>query len=71
MLENGLDVLIASHDQAGRGPGFVLGNAGAEILLTKETNAEKALAMVEGELGQNVIKDTHYEKSIKMNTALS
>jgi len=71
LLENGLDVLIASHDQAGRGPGFVLGNAGAEILLTKETNAEKALAMVEGELGQNVIKDTHYEKSIKINTALS
>jgi len=46
LLENGLDVLISHHDQSGKGPGFVLGNADAEILLTKETNAEKALAMV-------------------------
>ena len=51
LLEKGLDVLIVHQDQAGRGPGFVLGNAGAEILLTEETNAEKALAKVSGELG--------------------
>lgn len=51
LLEKGLDVLIVHQDQAGRGPGFVLGNAGAEILLTEETNAEKALAKVAGELG--------------------
>ncbi|MFT5701521.1 MAG: cation diffusion facilitator family transporter [Desulforhopalus sp.] len=50
LLENGLDVLITLRDQAGRGPGYVLGNGGAEILLTKEINAEKALAMVVGEL---------------------
>lgn len=46
LLENGLDVLISHHDQSGKGPGFVLGNAGAEILLTKETNTEKALAVM-------------------------
>lgn len=46
LLENGLDVLISPRDQAGKGPGFVLGNSGAEILLTKETNALKALAKV-------------------------
>jgi len=49
LLENGLDVLISHHDQSGKGPGFVLGNGGAEILLTKETNAEKALAMVQSD----------------------
>lgn len=43
LLENGMDILISCHNQSGKGPGFVLGNAGAEILLTKETNAEKAL----------------------------
>ena len=61
LLENGLDVLISPQDQAGRGPGFVLGNAGAEILLTKETKAAKALAMVESELGQNVIENSDCE----------
>lgn len=71
MLENGLDVLVSHQDQAGRGPGFVLGNAGAEILLTKESNAERALAMVQGELGQNVIEDNHSEEVTDMNEALT
>jgi len=44
LLEKGMNILLANHDQSGKGPGFVLGNGGAEILLTKETNAEKALA---------------------------
>ncbi len=44
-MENGLDVLIVHHDQAGKGPSYVLGNAGTKILLTEETNADKALAM--------------------------
>jgi cation diffusion facilitator family transporter len=43
LLDNDLDILISHNDQSGKGPGFVLGNAGAEILLTKETYAEKAL----------------------------
>jgi len=47
LLGNGIDVLISLRDQDGKGPGFVLGNGGAEILLTKETNAEKALEAVE------------------------
>ncbi len=51
LLKNGLDVLISRQSQAGKGPGFVLGNGGAEILLTREVNAEKALEMVENELG--------------------
>lgn len=52
LLENGLDVLISRRDQAGKGPGFVLGNGGAEILLTEEINAEKALAKVAAGMGQ-------------------
>jgi len=44
LLEKEIDVLISTHDQSGKGPGFVLGNGGVEILLTKETSAEKALA---------------------------
>lgn len=53
-------MLIASQDVAGRGPGYVLGNGGAEILLTKETDAEKALARVVGELGHQVVEDIHF-----------
>jgi hypothetical protein len=70
LLENGLDVLISHHDQSGKGPGFVLGNAGAEILLTKETNAEKALAMVESDLGQQVLGDIDSVEINEKNTAL-
>lgn len=54
LLEHNLDVLIVHHDQAGRGPGFVLGNAGTEILLTQETNVEKALESVGKELGYKI-----------------
>jgi cation diffusion facilitator family transporter len=43
LLEKGLDVLIAHRDQTGKGPSFVLGNSGAEIMLTDETEADKAL----------------------------
>jgi len=52
LLENGLDLLISQHDQSGKGPGFVLGNAGAEILLTKETDAEQILATTIGRNGK-------------------
>jgi len=57
LLENDLDVLIVHHDQTGRGPGFVLDNAGAEILLTQETNVEKALVTVEEGLGYKIKRD--------------
>jgi len=50
LLEEGLDVLIVRKDLAGKGAGFALGNADVEILITKETDAEKALASVRGEL---------------------
>ena len=43
LLEKGLDVLIAHRDQTGKGPSFVLGNSGAEIMLTDETEADNAL----------------------------
>jgi predicted Fe-Mo cluster-binding NifX family protein len=49
LLEKGLDVLIAHRDQAGKGPSFVLGNSGAEILLTEETDVEKILTKVKSE----------------------
>ncbi|PLX47355.1 MAG: cation transporter [Desulfobulbaceae bacterium] len=43
LLEKGLEVLISRHDQADKGPGFVLGNGGAEILVTEEKSASRAL----------------------------
>lgn len=70
LLDNGLDVLIANHDHSGKGPGFVLGNAGVEILLTKETNAKKALAMVESDLGQQAIMDIDSVENNTKNAAL-
>lgn len=50
-------VMIVHHDQVGRGPGFVLGNAGVEILLTQETNVEKALVTVGKDLGYKIKRD--------------
>ena len=52
LLENSVDVLISHQDQSGKGPGFVLGNAGVEILLTRETDCGKALAAVQGSQGK-------------------
>lgn len=66
LLENGLDVLISRQDQAGKGPGFVLGNAGAAILLTRESNAEKALAIVQNDFKkhpENIPKPEKAEKT--------
>lgn len=50
LLENGIDVLLTHQDQSGKGPAFVLGNAGVEILLTRETDYKKALAVVQGDM---------------------
>lgn len=50
LLENGIDILLTLQDQSGKGPGFVLGNAGAEILLTTETDYKKALEAVQEEI---------------------
>ena len=57
LLENGLDVLIAHHDQAGKGPSFVLGNSGAEILLTKETEIARILGKVKSESRKHELED--------------
>lgn len=46
LVQNGVDILISRHDYAGKGPGFVLGNAGREIVLTTECHADQALAEV-------------------------
>jgi hypothetical protein len=62
-----MDVLISHHDQSDKGPGFVLGNAGAEILLTKETDAEKAIAMVARDFGLHVITDIDPVQTKKKN----
>jgi len=52
LVENDIDALITCQDQSGKGPGFVLGNAGVEILLTRETTCDKALAAVLSEQGK-------------------
>jgi cation diffusion facilitator family transporter len=50
LLEAGLDVMIVHEDIAGKGPGFVLGNAGAEVLVVIESDAERALEMVKADM---------------------
>jgi hypothetical protein len=50
LSEEGLGALIVRKDLAGKGAGFALGNVDVEILIIKETDAEKALASVRGEL---------------------
>jgi cation diffusion facilitator family transporter len=57
LLENGLDVLIAHLDQTGKGPSFVLGNSGAEIMLTEETEVEKILNRIKTESCKQDIED--------------
>ena len=50
LLKEGLDVLIVRKDLTGKGAGFALGNADVEILITREIDADKALASVRAEL---------------------
>ncbi len=50
LLQNRLDILVTRQPQEGKGPGYVFGNAGVEILLTAESNADEALAGVRKEL---------------------
>jgi predicted Fe-Mo cluster-binding NifX family protein len=52
LLENSMDVLLTHQDQSGKGPGFVLGNGGVAILLTSETDCQKALAAVQEDMQQ-------------------
>jgi len=60
LVENNIDALITGQDQSGKGPGFVLGNAGVEIQLTGETVCEKALAAVLSEQGKK--QDVPYQE---------
>lgn len=53
LLENRMDILISNQDQSGKGPGFVLGNAGAEIILTKEIKADEAVDSILSEQGNS------------------
>ncbi|WP_136799722.1 MULTISPECIES: cation diffusion facilitator family transporter [Desulfosediminicola] len=46
LLRSGIDILITNHDQTGKGPALVFGNAGVEILLTRETQAAVAMNSV-------------------------
>jgi hypothetical protein len=57
VIGNGLDVLIVHRDQAGKGPSFVLGNSGAEILLTGETEVDKILSKVKTESYRQGLED--------------
>ncbi|WP_176761293.1 cation diffusion facilitator family transporter [Desulforhopalus singaporensis] len=50
LLENNMDILLTHQDQSGKGPGFVLGDGGAEILLTSEVDSNKAIAAVQEEM---------------------
>ncbi|MEA1921739.1 MAG: hypothetical protein U9N63_03705 [Pseudomonadota bacterium] len=50
LLESGLDLMIVRQDLAGKGPGFVLGNADCEVLVVSESNADAALTTVKKDL---------------------
>lgn len=50
LLNQGVDILITNKDQTGKGSGLALGNAGVEILLTREMDARKAVEIVREEL---------------------
>ena len=50
LLQHKLDILVARRPQEGKGPGFVFGNAGVEVLLTEESDADRALAGARKEL---------------------
>jgi cation diffusion facilitator family transporter len=50
LVRNGLDVLVVKQPQENKGPGYVFGNAGVEILLTGDAEADQALAGVRREL---------------------
>ncbi len=50
LLESGLNLMIVRQDLAGKGPGFVLGNADCEVLVVSESDADAALAAVEKDL---------------------
>ena len=45
LLAKGMDILIVRQDLTGKGPAFVLGDAEAAIILTREPDAEKALSI--------------------------
>ena len=62
LLEEGLDMLIVHHDQAGRGPGFVLGNAGVEILLTEKISVDEAFDKVVKDHGYRVTRNLYPEE---------
>ncbi len=50
LLQNKLDILVVRQPQEGKGPGYVFGNAGVEVLLTAESDSDKALAGTRQEL---------------------
>ena len=45
-------MMIVRQDLAGKGPGFVLGNADCEILVVSESDADAALAIVKKDLAR-------------------
>ncbi|MGV1098945.1 cation diffusion facilitator family transporter [Thiovibrio sp. JS02] len=59
LLENRLDVLVARKSQEHKGPAYVFGNAGVEILLTSESGADEALAGARKELHVPVGEENH------------
>jgi len=44
LLAKEMDVLIVQQDLTGKGPAFVLGNAEASIMVTRESNSDQALS---------------------------
>ena len=64
LLESGLDMMIVRQDLAGKGPGFVLGNADCEVLVVSENDADVALATIKKDLTRPnlVLQEKSYDK---------
>lgn len=60
LLDHGLDIIIVRTDIAEMGPGYVLGNAGVEIIVVSETDAETAYSQVRADLKEAEVTSTDF-----------
>jgi cation diffusion facilitator family transporter len=68
LIEQGVDSVVVQKDLMGRGPGFVLGNAGIEVILCKNPDLETAFAKI----GENLCgaeKDPEHWNEIEKGQA--
>lgn len=50
LVRIGTDIVLTQQDQSGRGPAYVLADGGVRMVVTSDTDADKALASAQAEL---------------------